>query len=146
MEFTISGKYRVVEAGGGLVRNASGDVLMILRNGVWDLPKGHREAGEDILETALREVAEETGLEGLEAGPFICVTTHTYDAWGFSWMKHTSWFGMSCPSGGETVPQTEEGITEAKWIPVEELGPCLENTYDTIREVFSKSGILKDRF
>lgn len=143
MEFSTSGSYREVEAGGGLVRNASGEVLMILRNGVWDLPKGHREEGEPILGTALREVEEETGLKGLEAGPLICVTTHTYDAWGASWMKHTTWFEMYCPGGG-TVPQTEEGITEARWIPVDELGKCLENTYGTIREVFSKAGIIPD--
>ena len=28
----------------------------------WDLPKGHAESGETILETALRETEEETGL------------------------------------------------------------------------------------
>ncbi len=29
----------------------------------WDLPKGHIEKGEDILETAKREIFEETGLQ-----------------------------------------------------------------------------------
>lgn len=31
-------------------------------NGRWDLPKGHRENGETLLETALRETEEETGI------------------------------------------------------------------------------------
>jgi len=141
MEFSTSVKYREVEAGGGLVTNASGEVLMILRNGVWDLPKGHREEGELIDTTALREVQEETGLHGLVCGPLICVTTHSYDAWGFSWMKHTSWFRMFSQDSGKTVPQTDEGISEVRWIPADELAPYLENTYATIREVFAKSGI-----
>src|ERR1700744_2029728 len=32
-------KFRLVQAGGGLVRNKSGKYLFMLRRGVWDLPK-----------------------------------------------------------------------------------------------------------
>lgn len=32
----------------------------------WDFPKGIREAGEEPMQAALREVSEETGIEGLE--------------------------------------------------------------------------------
>ncbi len=38
-------------------------VLRAYRN--WDLPKGRPEPGEALLETALRETAEETGLSAL---------------------------------------------------------------------------------
>ena len=38
-------------------------VLRVYRN--WDFPKGLVEAGEEPLDTALREVTEETGLRGL---------------------------------------------------------------------------------
>ena len=58
-------EFREVNAAGGLVvrRTEDGPVfLFIRRNGLWDLPKGHQEAGEDIRTTALREVCEETGL------------------------------------------------------------------------------------
>ena len=46
----IEGKYRricaefkEVNAGGGLVSNRRGDFLLISRNGLWDLPKGHQD-------------------------------------------------------------------------------------------------------
>ena len=34
----------------------------------WDLPKGHREPGESLLETAMRETEEETGIDRLLIG------------------------------------------------------------------------------
>jgi len=36
--------------------------LLMRHRDRWDLPKGHAETGETILETALRETEEETGL------------------------------------------------------------------------------------
>jgi 8-oxo-dGTP pyrophosphatase MutT (NUDIX family) len=41
-----------------------GEVLFIFRNGKWDLPKGNRK-GEEIEDTAMREVEEETGVNQL---------------------------------------------------------------------------------
>ena len=55
----LCAEFKEVNAAGGLVRNRRGDFLLIKRNGLWDLPKGHQEAGEDIRVTALREVREE---------------------------------------------------------------------------------------
>ena len=53
----------VVEGAGGVVFNEDGDVLVIRhRNGEWVFPKGHVEDGERMVETAIREVAEEAGV------------------------------------------------------------------------------------
>jgi hypothetical protein len=38
-------------------------------------------------------------------------------------------------------PQVEENITEAKWVSLDELEPYLENTFGTIRDVFSAAGL-----
>ena len=57
---------REVSAGGVMYRKHSDEIqiaLIHVRNR-WGLPKGHVEEGERIEETALREVREETGLEG----------------------------------------------------------------------------------
>lgn len=40
--------------------------LMLRAFRIWDFPKGMREAGEAPLQTAVREVAEESGLRDLE--------------------------------------------------------------------------------
>ena len=39
--------FTMVDAGGGVVFNSQGEFLIIKRNGVWDLPKGKLEKGED---------------------------------------------------------------------------------------------------
>ena len=134
-------KYLEVNAGGGLVTNAKGEFLLIRRSGLWDLPKGHQESGETIEDTALREVEEETGLRGLILGKFIRVTDHTYfrnDQWH---LKHTWWYSMTCPGSQETIPQTEEGITETRWVAKSELKEFLQQTYPTIVEVFRSMGL-----
>jgi 8-oxo-dGTP pyrophosphatase MutT (NUDIX family) len=38
-------------------------LLLHYYNGHWDFPKGNKEKGESDLETALREIAEETGIK-----------------------------------------------------------------------------------
>ena len=73
---SLCSEFREVVAAGGLVSNRRGDYLLINRNGLWDLPKGHQEAGEDIAVTALREVQEETGVDQLELRGLICVTAN----------------------------------------------------------------------
>ena len=57
--------YMLIEAAGGLVYNAKDQLLMIFRNGKWDLPKGKLEVGENIEQCAMREVEEECGISGL---------------------------------------------------------------------------------
>jgi 8-oxo-dGTP pyrophosphatase MutT (NUDIX family) len=57
---------REVSAGGVIYRKHAGviEVALIHVRHRWGLPKGHVEKGESINETAVREVREETGLEG----------------------------------------------------------------------------------
>ena len=71
----IKEKIPVCKAGGGLVYNQKGEVLFIFRNGKWDLPKGGTEKGEEIDETALREVEEETGVGKLSIHDVIIGNT-----------------------------------------------------------------------
>lgn len=42
---------------------STGQVLLMEHKSRWDLPKGHADPGETIMETALRETEEETGIE-----------------------------------------------------------------------------------
>ena len=74
----VKEKIPVNKAGGGLVYNKKGDVLFIFRNGKWDLPKGGIEKGEEIRETALREVEEETGVTNLVIKRKLQKTYHIF--------------------------------------------------------------------
>ena len=132
-------QFKEVNAAGGLVSNRRGDVLLIRRNDLWDLPKGHQEEGEDISVTALREVQEETGVLNLRLGGLICITDHCYrrnDIWH---LKHTWWYDMLYMDPVDLTPQREEDITKAAWVARSGLSPYLKNTYPSIVEVFREA-------
>ena len=86
-------KYKVIEAAGGLVFNEKNKILMIFRNGKWDLPKGKIELGESIEDAAIREVEEECGIDNLKIDNKLINTYHTYNLNGFNILKKT-WFRL----------------------------------------------------
>ena len=132
-----------INAGGGLVQNSAGEYLLIHRNGLWDLPKGKQEEGEDIALTALREVEEECGISNLEQGELLCITHHTYRMHGLHMLKHTYWYRMKYSGDcSVVVPQFEEGIQQCRWVPASELPELLKDTYPSIRQVFEEAGLL----
>jgi 8-oxo-dGTP pyrophosphatase MutT (NUDIX family) len=108
-------------AGGVLFREKGGliEILLIHRNGVWDLPKGKLEEGESIEECAVREVEEETGADSLVIVSHLCDTYHEYSERSVNYGKTTYWYLMK-PSSKESLlqiePQQEEGITALKWV------------------------------
>jgi len=137
----LCSEFKEVNAAGGLVQNRRGDYLLISRMGLWDLPKGHQEEGEDISVTALREVQEETGVDNLELRDLICITDHCYlrnDIWH---LKHTWWYDMLYNNPVDLTPQREEDITKAAWVAKSSLPPFLKNTYPSIIEVFREANI-----
>ena len=137
----ICREFLEVNAGGGLVENRRGDFLLISRNDIWDLPKGHQDPGEDIKVTALREVQEETGIEDLELKELICITDHCYKRNGIWHLKHTWWYHMMDRKPLELTPQKEEDISKAAWVAKSSLPPFLQNTYPSIAEVFRAAKI-----
>ncbi len=123
-------------AAGGLVRHWSRDeILMIFRNGKWDLPKGKIEANEEKEYAAIREVEEECGVLGLEIVRPLIETRHTYTEKDVFIEKITFWFEMSCSPNQTLVPQLEEGITEVRWLNYEETKEALKNSYSNIQSV-----------
>lgn len=138
---SLCSEFREVNAAGGLVSNRRGDFLLINRNGLWDLPKGHQENGEDISVTALREVQEETGVDELELRDLICVTDHCYIRDSVWHLKHTWWYDMLYNNPTDLTPQREEDISKAAWVAKSSLPPFLKNTYPSILEVFREAKI-----
>jgi len=137
----ICAEFVEVTAGGGLVSNRRGDYLLISRMGLWDLPKGHLEPGEDIRECSLREVQEETGVQELQLRDLICVTDHCYRRNGMWHLKHTWWYDMLYTNPTDLTPQREEDIAKAAWVAKSSLPPFLTNTYPSIQEVFREAKV-----
>lgn len=135
----VCSEFIEVNAGGGLVSNRRSDFLLINRNGMWDLPKGHQESGEDIRTTALREVQEETGIDQLQLRDLICITDHCYRRNGMWHLKHTWWYDMLYTDPTDLTPQKEEDISKAAWVAKSSLPAYLLNTYPSIVEVFREA-------
>ncbi|HET7360783.1 MAG TPA: NUDIX hydrolase [Salinimicrobium sp.] len=132
-------KLPLVSAGGGLVFNDKNEILFIHRKGKWDLPKGKIEDGESIEETALREVEEETGVQGLEITKFLRKTYHIFHRGGKYKLKVTHWFEMRTSYTGLLKPETSEGIKKAKWKNSEKAEKALANSYANIKLLFPEN-------
>jgi 8-oxo-dGTP pyrophosphatase MutT (NUDIX family) len=131
--------FRLVQAAGGLVKNGEGAILLIFRRGKWDLPKGKLDKGETLAECALREVREETGLSKLKGGKELAVTYHTYVQYGKHILKESHWYLMHARSAEKLIPQTEEDITEIRWVHKGELEPYLRDTFPTIASLLQQA-------
>ena len=136
-------KIPVCKAGGGLVFNKKGEVLFILRNGKWDLPKGGIEREEEIADTAMREVEEETGVNKLEITRKLQKTYHIFKRNGKYKLKITHWFEMQTNFEGTPFPQANEGIEKAVWLNPEQIKEALKNSYENIKLLFGEESLLK---
>ena len=127
-----------IVAAGGIVQNENGEILLQLRKGKWDLPKGKLDEGESIEECAVREVEEETGLINIHLGELIGTTLHNYTEKNVDIEKETFWYDMRVSGEQTLVPQTSEGIEDLKWVREPDLPPFLKNTYDNIIDIVEK--------
>ncbi len=138
---TLKTKIPIQKAGGGLVYNNKNQVLFILRNGKWDLPKGGIEKGEAIEDTALREVEEETGVNGLMITQKLQKTYHIFKRNGQFKLKVTHWFEMKTDFDGIPQGQVEEGIEKVVWLHQEEIPQALNNSYENIKLLFADKAL-----
>ena len=93
--------------------------------GVWALPKGNIGHGEKPDATALREVAEETGVEG-KLGEKLGDVRYVYTWAGERVFKVVSFYLLRYSRGrlGDLPPETAHEVDETRWLPLEE-GPEL---------------------
>ena len=127
----------IIEAAGGIVQNDEKDILFIYRRGKWDLPKGKIEINETPEICAHREIEEETGVKKLTLKKKINETYHTYNEYGKHYLKISHWYYFTCSSSQKLLPQTEEDITEIKWITTKDIEIPITNTYQNIKDILS---------
>lgn len=115
---------------GGLVVDLAGTVPLgaligrLDRRGrlLWSLPKGHIEAGETAEQAAVREVAEETGIDGE-----ILAALGTIEFWfvadGRRIHKTVQHFLLRA-TGGE-LSDADIEVTEVAWVPLTDMATQL---------------------
>lgn len=106
--------------------------------GTWALPKGLVDPGESPQATALREVAEETGVEARLAGKLGDVR-YVYTRRGTRVFKVVSFYLLRYSSGrlGKLPPGMEREVAEARWLPLEDASRLL--AYRGEREMAEKA-------
>ena len=140
---------REFSAGGVLVKLIRGrPMLAAIRPGgkpagVWALPKGNLDPGERPDETALREVREETGVEGRLVEKLGDVK-YTYTRRGGERVfKIVSFYLLRAGRGriGEIEEPMKIEVAEARWVPLDDAPRLL--AYGGEREMAKKA---LDRF
>jgi 8-oxo-dGTP pyrophosphatase MutT (NUDIX family) len=89
---------------------------------LWSLPKGHIEAGETPEDTAVREVAEETGIIGEVVAP-LGIIDFWFVADGRRVHKTVHHFLLRAVGG--VLSDADVEVTEVAWVPLTELGARL---------------------
>jgi 8-oxo-dGTP pyrophosphatase MutT (NUDIX family) len=125
-------------AGGIIIKDNS--FLTIYRFDHWDFPKGHVELGETDEETAMREVTEETAIDGLSIIKDLNFTYHIFPTPDNHFvLKETHWYEMSTTDNKQPSPQIEEDILLVEWIPLENMNRILEKTYPSLKNLIERS-------
>jgi len=135
-----------VSAGGLVIDESGKNGLLIGRRDLkdptkerllWSLPKGHIEAGETPEMAAIREVAEETGINS-EISRALGVIDFWFMAGGNRIHKTVHHF-LFREVGGTLQPQIEE-VDEVGWFPLEDIVSML--AYPDEKKLIAKSGEL----
>ena len=135
-----------VSAGGLVIDSTGTKGLLIGRRDLkdaskerllWSLPKGHIEAGETPEEAAIREVAEETGIQS-EISRELGVIDFWFMAGGTRIHKTVHHF-LFREKGGELAPQVSE-VDDVGWFPLEEIISLL--AYPDEKKLIARSGDL----
>jgi 8-oxo-dGTP pyrophosphatase MutT (NUDIX family) len=136
---------REFSAGGVLVKLIRGrPMVAAIRpqgkpEGTWALPKGNVDPGEAPTETAVREVLEETGVQGrlVEKLGDVKYTYTRRD--GLRVFKVVSFYLLKAGRGrlGEIEEQMRVEVAEARWLPLDEAPRLL--AYGGEREMAKKA-------
>ena len=115
-----------------------GDKILVIQQaeGHWGFPKGHVEEGETEVETAIREIKEETNVDVEIDEKFRYVETYSPK----EGVEKDVVFFIAKKLGGENIAQEEE-VQNIVWVNWEEAMELL--TFESSKNVLRK--VLKDK-
>jgi len=135
---------QATSAGGVVLRRtpAGGEIVLGKRRRerdavTWSLPKGTPDEGETTEETALREVAEETGL-GVRIVEQVGAIEYWFVQRGTRVHKTVHYFLME-PTGGDFADHDHE-FDEVRWVGLAEAEALM--SFETEREVVARAAVL----
>jgi 8-oxo-dGTP pyrophosphatase MutT (NUDIX family) len=102
----------------------------------WALPKGWVEKGEDLEQTAVREVREETGLDAKVLRKLGEITYEFYSKTDHGRIVKTVHLFLMEYLGGSTANHDDE-VEEVRWFPIEDALGAL--THKNEREMLEKA-------
>lgn len=110
----------MIQAAGFILFCGEGDrrKYLLLKNALfheWGFPKGHLESGENLIEGALRELKEETGLERVTPRGFQEALSYPVEGR----MKEVTYYLASVDQEGEISLSSEH--EEYRWVTWEEV-------------------------
>lgn len=103
-----------------------------MKSGEWGLPKGSPEKGETPMETALRELVEETGITEIEINKEKTLTEqYSFEQEGITYHKtNTYWLGTV---NEMTKKPTNLDARDMKWINVKDARDFFK--FEAVKEV-----------
>ncbi len=110
------------------------EILLIkhINSGHWSFPKGHVEAGETEVETAQREILEETGIDTIIDASFRETVSYSPKR---GTQKVVVYF-LAKAKNSDCVPQEAE-IAEVKWVEIGRAQQVL--SYENDKSIVAKA-------
>jgi 8-oxo-dGTP diphosphatase len=133
---------RDVRAAGAVVTRKGGEVLLVHRPKYddWSFPKGKLDRGEHVVTAAVREVAEETGLD-VRLGPAL--SRQRYRMSNGRWKTVDYWTARVVGSDDVSGYRPNAEIDAVEWVGWKEAGERLTYSYD--RDTLAEARPLRRR-
>ena len=112
--------YAVVVRDAALLLTQLSEASPVFAPGLWTLPGGGLEPGEQPAEALVRELHEETGLEVVEAG-LLDARSYLAERNGTRWNVVALLYGATTGPGEAKVVEAGGSTSEVRWVALDQV-------------------------